>query len=516
MLRHFGTLVLLAGPALSVPTLRYQHNTERSWPQSIAAQVHDQTWPDFANVTARWSTYSAPTFTEVFLPESAEDLSTALAYLSTTNRQWLAQSGGHGYSPTLGSIQDAVQINMRNFRYVNVNEDGTATVGTGTRFNEMVWAVGDAGREITVGNCPCVGALGATLGGGLGRLSGLHGLTSDSLLSANLVLWNGTQVKASADTNPDLFWGIRGAGQNFGIIYEATYQTYEQTNNGMQYTSDYMFDRANLSSIINITNDLLAVPGGLDARLAIMLTISYDVEAERVRAIFMLLGVDLELTLPQPLIILNLVYAGPEEEAQKYSGLYRPYSSVFAEQVVPWTNLSSVALFGTADGGCDTNGPVNQYAVMTRNLDQDVFIDMVDSFSEFAQNNPQASSTSAILVETFGQQGIEAHSDDFSAFPHRGAFHNAIALSMGYADEIANVPGDEWAREWRARLAKPKVSGYKDFHVYQNYANDDEPLSAMYGAGWRQKRLTALKNAYDPQGRFNGYHAIPSVLKNWS
>lgn len=81
MFRHFSTLALLAGPALSAPTLRNRYNTERSWPQSIAAQVHDQTWPDFANVTARWSTYSAPTFTEVFLPESAEDLSTAVCDL---------------------------------------------------------------------------------------------------------------------------------------------------------------------------------------------------------------------------------------------------------------------------------------------------------------------------------------------------------------------------------------------------------------------------------------------------
>lgn len=72
--------------------------------------------------------------------------------------------------------------------------------------------------------------MGAMLGGGLGRLEGLHGLTSDALRSAHVVLWNGTIIQVSDKMNSDLFWGLRGAGQNFGFVTQAILETYPATN----------------------------------------------------------------------------------------------------------------------------------------------------------------------------------------------------------------------------------------------------------------------------------------------
>lgn len=71
--------------------------------------------------------------------------------------------------------------------------------------------------------------VGATLGGGVGRYNGLHGLLLDSLLSVKMVTAVGDLVTASTEENPDLFWGIRGAGFNFGTILEATYSVYNET-----------------------------------------------------------------------------------------------------------------------------------------------------------------------------------------------------------------------------------------------------------------------------------------------
>lgn len=91
------------------------------------------------------------------------------------------------------------------------------------------------------GSCYCVGWVGGTLGGGVGRLSGLHGMMIDSLRSVNIMLPNTTVVEASEDSNPELFWGLRGAGFNYGIVLNATYQVYDQVPQGLHMNADFKF-----------------------------------------------------------------------------------------------------------------------------------------------------------------------------------------------------------------------------------------------------------------------------------
>lgn len=118
--------------------------------------------------------------------------------------------------------------------------------------------------------------MGAMLGGGLGRFQGLHGLTSDATRSARVALWNGTIVEASADTNADLFWGLRGAGQNFGIVFEAVFETYPATNGGQQYSSDMAFSADKLEDVIRVTDQLLTPE--LDPTLSIAIAIASNPE----------------------------------------------------------------------------------------------------------------------------------------------------------------------------------------------------------------------------------------------
>ena len=88
---------------------------------------------------------------------------------------------------------------------------------------------------------------------------------------------------------------------------------------------------------------------------------------------------------------------------------------------------------------------------------------------------------------------------------------------MTYTDPSVADPADKWALQWRDHFAQPKVSGYDKIVIYQNYAHDDEPLSALYGyEKWRHERLSTLKRKYDPHGLFNGYHAVPENLADWS
>lgn len=72
--------------------------------------------------------------------------------------------------------------------------------------------------SIETGSAPCPPVIGVTLGGGAGRYQGTYGLMIDALVSARLVTAQGEMVEVSKTENPDLFWAIRGAGANFGIV----------------------------------------------------------------------------------------------------------------------------------------------------------------------------------------------------------------------------------------------------------------------------------------------------------
>ena len=222
------------------------------------------------------------------------------------------------------------------------------------------------------------------------------------------------------------------------------------------------------------------------------------------------------LTLMQPLILFNIVYPGPEEKGKEYARLYSNFSSSMTEQMTTWANLSNVALPGAILGECPTGKSHNQYSVLTKDLKTQDFRKALDSYQTFVQKYPAASS-SVIFIETFGQAGIKAFPDDFSAFPHRGQFNNAVVFAMTYTNGSVADAADAWAKQWRDHFRQPEVSGYDKFVTYQNYAHGDEPLSALYGyEEWRHERLSALKRKYDPRGLFDGYHAVPKNLTAWS
>ena len=105
--------------------------------------------------------------------------------------------------------------------------------------------------------------LGATLGGGVGRYQGLHGLIIDSLLSAQLVTADGRILEISEDSYPDLFWGIRGAGTNLGIVTSATYQIYRLTNNGLILNSDLVFTGDKVSAYFQTLDSFGTLPAEL-------------------------------------------------------------------------------------------------------------------------------------------------------------------------------------------------------------------------------------------------------------
>ncbi|KAL0630605.1 hypothetical protein Q9L58_010547 [Maublancomyces gigas] len=211
-------------------------------------------------------------------------------------------------------------IDMRRLNWTSYNAaNGYLTVGGGITTGEMANATHALGKEITVGSCPCTGALGVTMGGGIGRLMGRHGLIIDSLVEMRYVLADGTAITLNNQTDTELWWGVRGAGQNFGIATQATYKVYDQVNDGNHYAVDMEFSMSQLQQILTVIN---AQSEALPESLALF---------------FVAVPVG---STGGPIIAINFVYSGPVVDSQKYLQPWLEISPVtFSDRVVQWDSL---------------------------------------------------------------------------------------------------------------------------------------------------------------------------------
>lgn len=469
-------------------------------PQALA--FHSSDWPDFDTHVRRWSSYSAPKFTSVFKPKTEDELSQGIAYLAKTKQRFLAtKAGGHGNSPTLGTTYDeVVQVNMENFRYVVFGEEGdevTVTVGGGARMQDIIPRLHAEGREMTVGSFPCVGTHGVLLGGGMGRLMGKHGLMIDSLLRIKVALWNGTIVEASKTSHPDLFWSMRGAGHNFGVVLESTFKTYPDEG-GMHYNADMVFTDSSIDAVLETTKEI--IEAGLDP------------------SVFFILGYLFDATAMKPLLFINIVSAHDIQAGKSVSAKFASSESItrthFNETLITFAELGSGAALPE---------------VCTNSLSQDLYtassptIFSVESmkavyasYSSFITSHP-AANRSILLFEAASPNIIASVPDETTAYPHRGKMiTNAIIQVTWDGDSSLDEKADAWGKETRDLLAKPENSGYERLYAYINYANRDEPLQALFGYDeWRWEKLTRIKREYDPEGFFDGYHGIPRVVEGW-
>jgi len=151
-------------------------------------------------------------------PADADDVVTALRFAREQGLVVAVRCGGHSI-PGLSVCDDGIVIDLGAIRGAQVDPAArTARVGGGSHLAELDVAAQTHGLVCPVGVVSHTGVGGLTLGGGMGRLQRKHGLTIDSLLAVDVVTADGRHVRASADENPELFWGMRGAGANFGIV----------------------------------------------------------------------------------------------------------------------------------------------------------------------------------------------------------------------------------------------------------------------------------------------------------
>ena len=158
----------------------------------------------------------------ILRPVSVDDVAAAVRYASAEKLSLSIRSGGHSGGLWMTG-PDGVVLDMSAFAAITVDGD-LITVGPGATWGLVAQTLSKHDLAITSGDTKSVGVGGLTLGGGIGWLVRKYGLAIDSLVSAELVAASGEFLSASADTNPDLFWAIRGGGGNFGVVTSFTFQ----------------------------------------------------------------------------------------------------------------------------------------------------------------------------------------------------------------------------------------------------------------------------------------------------
>ena len=159
----------------------------------------------------------------VVLCGTLQDVSGAVSFARRHGLHVAPRSGGHCFAGR--SSTEGIVVDVSPMRSVSVS-GGVATVGAGARLGGVYDALDAHGLTIPAGCGPSVGIAGLALGGGLGILGRKHGLTSDNLVSARVVLADGVVVECDEHREGDLFWALRGAGGgNFGAVTSLVFGT---------------------------------------------------------------------------------------------------------------------------------------------------------------------------------------------------------------------------------------------------------------------------------------------------
>ncbi|KAI9699566.1 MAG: hypothetical protein M1820_007064 [Bogoriella megaspora] len=434
-----------------------------------------------SNFTQRWSTYDEPDFIVAIKPVTDHDVAKIVGFAANSSTPFLTTGGGHGFATTLGRLQHGIELDMSNFNTVNVDADAnTMTIGGAARFRDVLGPLGAARKEIheAIGSENCVGMVGSTLGGGVGRYNGLHGMILDSLQSVKIVTAAGQIVTASTTKDSDLFWGIRGAGFNFGTVLEATYTIYDQTAPQV-LNADFLF--------------------GPNASLPILQFFkSFEQDGLPAKLSFVFLGI-YEPALGGSAILINAVYAGSQEEAMPYIQPLINLSPTLSNlTMISWSDINSAALFGIepANYTCPAPSSHNVYGSAVSYFDIPTFQNFYQDYSSVTSSMAAALNGTVYFIEFFPKQAVLAVQEDATAYPWRNITAHLL-FNFAYTDTTGAIDAKINAFAQQARANFTAVNGFPQDEIYVLYGHGDEDQATLYSAK-NLPRLKALKAQWDP------------------
>ncbi|KAL4997559.1 FAD-binding domain-containing protein [Aspergillus recurvatus] len=456
---------------------------------SPGAEIFYASDPDWdTEVTQRWTLVGAPTFYGAIKPATEQDIQHVVRVSSKRGIRFLAVGAGHGASTTLGRLQDGIEIDLANFNSVNLDrENSLLTVGASVVFSDLFDLLYQSGKMLPMGNAECVGVVGAALGGTIGVFQGPLGLGLDSLVSVRLVTASGDLIEVSKTQHPDLFWGIRGAGANFGIVTSATFRVHDAPNSG------------------NITSIDFLYPGSLNASVwEVLKSFDDDIPSELV----LNFAASIDQASGQSVIIANAAYFGPLDEAEELVAPLRALGPLTtATNIVPWTQLQRTAFFGQGNTSDPTECIPGQwsdgYSIGLKQTDVPTLVSFFNSLHEFYSQHP--SLNGIVLIERYPNAVTLSVPDGETAYPHR-----EIKIQVLFENYLTNSSLlevlDEFTQAARAELQK--TSGFDELSVYVNFAHGDEGVDAWYTPR-KMDNLTRLKRKWDPLEQFSWNCPLP-------
>jgi FAD/FMN-containing dehydrogenase len=388
------------------------------------------------------------------------------------------RSGGHSF-PGLSVVDDGLVLDLGLMKDVHVaSTAGTVRVQAGVLLGEMDHATQTTGMAVPTGAVTHTGVAGLTLGGGIGWLMRKHGLAIDQLRSVDLVTAEGLPIRASDRENPELFWGIRGGGGNFGVVTEFEF---DLNPVGPTVVSGLVLwsldDARQVSRFYRDWAD--AAPDELTTALVLRKAPAIDLVPERLQG--------------QPVVGILGCWAGTLEQGEAYwepmRRLGRPLLDLVGRR--PFVEQQSLL-----DGGFPHGIWVYMKACDVTGLDDEIIDLAIDHASRIR------SPRSSVIAWQLGG-AVSRIGKDATAFGSREA--GFIFNISGMTEDATGFDQERaWVREyWRALL--PHQSS-----VYVNFLMDatEDRVRDAYGPA-HFDRLAALKSAYDPDNTFRSNQNIP-------
>ncbi|QKX63330.1 uncharacterized protein TRUGW13939_10500 [Talaromyces rugulosus] len=413
---------------------------------------------------------------------------------------------GGGYSTSGASITyGGIVLDLSKLRAVHVFPDSqTVTVEGGA-----VWADVDVAAAqhqlIVVGSTlNQIGVAGATLGGGYGWLTGQYGLVIDNLLWAKMILADGSIVTASETAHRDLFWGVRGAGQCFGVAVELGFRAHRQENHVFAGTLCFSPDK--LPQIVAFANHFETVTDGKQG---------------------FWFGFTMQDSMAQCSILVVLFYNGSESEARQFfSPVLSLEPAMDRTQMLPYDGLNEI--LNTTDvttrrdrlSKIDITYPDKSVGFrkslrgsnITLPLDVDFVRLIYDEFNAVLTDHPQARD-SRILFELLPNRQITKVANSATAFASRGPYYNVSSLfewTEAHLDnEIRSLQQSLMDRIGRCAGITRQPGYNPSTHgtgLYANYAGRDVPVGEIFGDNL--SRLRRLKEKYDAHNIFRKWHNL--------